>query len=169
MDRRSREKVKIGDQLWSGRAIVGLPDLSKMKVLTAVNETDISKIYSGRDVEVRLDAFPKIPFSGKIIKIAQVCHPLNTNRKVKVFDVEVLLDENDPILKPGMTVRCEFLSGDAEVLIDPDCIGRDDEGTFVTVVDGQERTRVPVRIGKKSGDLLAVRGSLRPGDRIIIY
>ena len=169
MDRRSREKVKIGDQLWSGRAIIGLPDLSKMKVLTAVNETDIDKIEMGQSVEVRLDAFPKIPFSGKIIKIAQVCRMLNNNKKMKVFDVEVLLDVTDRILRPGMTVRCEFLSEYAEVLVNQDCVKRDDTGEYVTVVSGEERKRIPVRTGRKTGDFVPVRGDIRAGDRVVLY
>ena len=38
------EKVRVGDELWMGEPIIGLPDLCRMKVSTTVNETDIDKI-----------------------------------------------------------------------------------------------------------------------------
>ncbi|MCG8606038.1 hypothetical protein MJD09_13740, partial [bacterium] len=57
---RRREKVQVGREYWQGRPIVKLPDLSQMKVLTTVNETDISKVALGQKVLVRLDAYPKV-------------------------------------------------------------------------------------------------------------
>lgn len=107
--RRSKEKIRVGDEFWPGRPLIGLPDLSQMKVQTTVNETDIVKIYIGQKVFVRLDAYPKIAFEGKINSISITCHDKEEKSKIKVFDVAVLLNERDPILKPGMTVSCEIL------------------------------------------------------------
>ena len=80
-----------------------------MKVQTSVNETDISKIYKGQKVNVRLDAFPRKVFKGSIISISNTVQNKERDSKIKVFFVEVLLDETDRILKPGMTVSCEFI------------------------------------------------------------
>lgn len=109
--RRTREKVRIGDEFWQVRPLIGLPDLSQMKVQTSVNETDINKIHLGQKVVVRLDAYPKAAFAGKITAISITCHEKEEKSKIKIFDVEVLLEKADPILKPGMTVSCEILAG----------------------------------------------------------
>ena len=108
-DRRQRTKVQVGDQLWPGNAIINLPDLSKVKVLTTVNETDVRKISVGQKVEVRLDAYPDRSFKGHIISLSHTCQRKDRNSRVKVFDVEILLDGTHRILKPGMTVSCKFL------------------------------------------------------------
>ncbi|MFQ5640950.1 MAG: HlyD family secretion protein [bacterium] len=110
-DRRSRSKVRVGQEFWQGRPLVGLPDLSQMKVQTTVNETDVGKIFLGQPVQVRLDAYPKVAFEGKINSISITCHEKEEKSKIKVFDVEVLLKGADPLLKPGMTVSCEILAG----------------------------------------------------------
>ena len=110
-NRHQRRKVQVGDDLWRGRPIILLPDLSRMKVVTSVNEIDISRVYMGQRVRVRLDAFPKIAFEGEVILISVVCRKKNRDSNIKVFDVEILLDENHRILKPGMTAGCEFLTG----------------------------------------------------------
>ncbi len=109
-NRRDRSnKIKVGDNLRPGWPLIQLPDLSRMKALTSVNETDINKIWVGQSMRVRLDAYPRVPFEGEIVWISSTCRHKKRNSKVKVFDVEVLLTGNDKILKPGMTVSCEFL------------------------------------------------------------
>jgi HlyD family secretion protein len=105
----TREKVSVGDQLFPGQSIITLPDLSQMKIQTSVNEIDIQKIDLGQKVVVRLDAFPKIAFDGVITAISHICHRKDRNSNIKVFDVEALLEKKHRILKPGMTVSCEFL------------------------------------------------------------
>lgn len=119
-DRRSGQKIRVGDEFWPGRPLLGLPDLSQMKVLTTVNETDIDKIQLGQKVLVRLDAYPKVTFEGDIHSISITCHEKDEKSKIKVFDVEVLLEKSDPILKPGMTVSCEIV---IDVLRVPSLIG----------------------------------------------
>ncbi len=106
---RSHTKVQVGDQVHAGRAIVQLPDMSQMKALTAVNETDIRKIGLNQKVAVRLDAFPSLKFDGVITSISHTCHRKSRDSEIKVFDVEVLLAQNHRVLKPGMTVSCEFM------------------------------------------------------------
>ena len=102
-------KVRVGDEIRQGRPIIGLPDLSEMKVKTTVNETDIGKIHLGQKVIVRLDAYPKVAFDAEIHSIGITSHEKEEKSKIKVFDVELFLDKAAPILKPGMTVSCEIL------------------------------------------------------------
>lgn len=111
---RTRQKVKVGDQLYYGYPLIGLPDLRQIKILTSVNEVDIRKVTNGQKAVVRLDAFPKLPFDGVITTISQICHLKEEGKKIKVFDVEVLLNQTHRILKPGMTVSCEFLIPEQE-------------------------------------------------------
>ena len=105
---RSHEKFKVGDTAHPGEALIGLPDLNRMKVLTSISEADINKIYLNQSVTIRLDAFPKLKFSGKVLDISKTCHEKEENSLIKVFDVEILLEETSSIQKPGMTVSCVF-------------------------------------------------------------
>jgi multidrug efflux pump subunit AcrA (membrane-fusion protein) len=108
-NRATRSKINVGDQMWPGNTLISLPDLSQIKVRTTVNEVDIQKVRLGQNVEVRLDAYPKMEFDGAVIKLSKVCRRKERNSNIKVFDVEVLIEQTHRVLKPGMTVSCEFV------------------------------------------------------------
>jgi multidrug efflux pump subunit AcrA (membrane-fusion protein) len=108
-NRRTKEMVKIGDEIFVGNNLGNVPDLTWMKVNTAVNETDYFKLKTGQKVIVRLDALPALTFEGEVSYLGKLCQPKNNNSRQKVFEVEVRISESDERLKPGMTVSCEFL------------------------------------------------------------
>jgi HlyD family secretion protein len=82
--------------------VATLPDLSSMMSKTYVNEIDISKVKSGQEVRLGVDAFPEKKYSGVVTQVANVGEQL-PNTDAKVFEVMVRLRESDPILRPGMT------------------------------------------------------------------
>ena len=107
--RRTRELLKVGDEIYPGQNMGRVPDLTWMKVETYISETDFLKIRMGQKVAVRLDAMPEAVFDGEIAYIGKLCHPKDEKSRQKVFDVEVKMLTSDERLKPGMTVSCEFL------------------------------------------------------------
>lgn len=109
-NRRTREMVKVGDELYQNSQIGSVPDLTWMKVITTVNELDFIRLQEGQEVKVRLDAMPELVFEGKVAYVGKLCRKLDEKSKQKVFDVEVNLLKPDERLKPGMTVSCEFIT-----------------------------------------------------------
>lgn len=107
--RRSRDLLKVGDEVYPGDNMGRVPDLEWMKVETHVSETDFMKINLGQKVAVRLDAMPDVTFDGEITYIGRLCKPKDSQSRQKGFDVEVKMLTSDERLKPGMTVSCEFL------------------------------------------------------------
>ena len=167
-NRRTRNKVAVGDQLYTGSAIIGLPDLSQMKVLTTVSETDIDKVFVGQRVSVRLDAFPKFVYEGKITEVSRISREKSRDDKNKVFDVEVLLDKSDKLLRPGMTVRCEFMVADLDdaLFVDNDCIHREDGEYVVYVKKLVGLKRVPVKLGPRSAKGVVITGDIEAGAQV---
>jgi len=163
------EKVRVGDQLWMGRPIIGLPDLSRMKVSTTVNETDIDKIKVDQKVSVRLDAFPKKAFEGKITKFGRTCRKKDRDSKIKVFDVEILLKESNPILRPGMTVSCEILVAELEdaLFVNNTCIHQKGDQFYILVKDGAKSREIQVKLGAKNNKGVVVDGDVKAGDKIL--
>lgn len=163
------EKVRVGDQLWMGEPIIGLPDLSRMKVSTTVNETDIDKIEIDQKVTVRLDAFPKKAFAGKITKVGRTCRKKDEDSKIKVFDVEILLKDSNPILRPGMTVSCEILVAELEeaLFVNNLCIHQKGDQFYVLVKDGAKSHEIQVKLGAKNNKSAVVTGDLKTGDKIL--
>jgi multidrug resistance efflux pump len=108
-NRRTRELMKIGDEVYQGNNMANVPDLTWMKVITTVNETDYFKLRLGQKVIIRLDAMPQYTFEGEVSYLGKLCRLKDQNSRTKVFDVEVNVLESDTRLKPGMTVSCEFI------------------------------------------------------------
>ena len=167
-NRLTGQKVAPGDQLWPGTPIIGLPNLSRMRVATWVSENDIDKIALNQQIRLRLDAYPNDVFAGHVTEIGRISRRKNKANKNKIFDVEVLLDESDPLLRPGMTVSCEFLVEDLDdVLFVPgDCIHRDDGEYVLYVKQSRGLKRVPVSLGPRSSRTVVVTGDISAGDRV---
>lgn len=165
INRQTGKKIQIGDQLYPFWPIVSLPDMSGMKVLTSINETNISKIKSGLKVLVKLDAFPKRTFEGHITEISNICRKRDVKSNIKIFDVEVLLDKTDSILKPGMTVSCEFVIAELKdaLFVENTFVQKEGTGYFV-YIDGKRK--VNVELGPRNSKYVVIYGDLKEGDRV---
>ncbi|MCF7858750.1 MAG: efflux RND transporter periplasmic adaptor subunit [Candidatus Cloacimonetes bacterium] len=114
----------------AGTVILKLADLSRMIVKTKINEVDISKIEVGMKVDIQVDAYPYDKFNGIITKIAAMAIDYNN---VKVFPVEIELEEVDKKLKPGMTANITIIGEERKdiVVIPIRCIFSDDSGNDI--------------------------------------
>jgi HlyD family secretion protein len=86
----------------AGTVIATVADLSKMIVKAGVSEVDIGKVSLTAPVVVTLDAYPKLRFPGKVSRIAPAAR---LQDQVKVFDVEITLDNQGKELRTGMTAN----------------------------------------------------------------
>jgi RND family efflux transporter MFP subunit len=166
---RPRRKISVGDEFYPGDPIIGLPDLSKMKAATTVNERDVKKVSLGQSVSIRLDAFPQKAFIGKVVFISKMCHPQDEDSQIKVFDVEILLDETDIILKPGMTINCEILVTELEDVfsVRTEHIHEEAEGYCIYIEREGARVRIPVRLGPRNSKAIVVYGDLKESDTLM--
>jgi HlyD family secretion protein len=89
----------------AGTVISTVADLGTMLVKAGINEVDIGKIHLGQVARVTLDAFPRVLFNGTISRIAPAAR---LDDQVKVFDVEIALDELGHELRTGMTANLEI-------------------------------------------------------------
>ena len=105
----NNNKFQIGDQCWSGFPIIQLPDLSSLKATVKINEVDIAKISKGLRVEIKPDAFSDSVFSGTVNTVANLAVNKDNSSKIKVFPVEILINESNKNLLPGLTVSCRII------------------------------------------------------------
>jgi HlyD family secretion protein len=89
----------------AGTVISTVADLGTMLVKAGINEVDIGKIHLGQETRITLDAFPRVLFKGTISRIAPAAR---LDDQVKVFDVEIALDELGHELRTGMTANIEI-------------------------------------------------------------
>lgn len=87
-----------------GTVILTMANLDTVQLQAMVDETDIGKISPGLPVRITVDAYPRRPFQGTVLKIepkAQV------RQNVTMFPVMVNIVNPGHLLKPGMNAEFE--------------------------------------------------------------
>ncbi len=108
VDRRNN-KHEVGDNVWMGRRVMELPDLSRLQVHLEIPERESARIEVGQAVKFVVDAAPDEQFYGEIIELASVIHTKSRNQPARVFDATVSMKSpNLAIMRPGMSVSAEI-------------------------------------------------------------
>ena len=103
------KKLESGSQFspWNN-VVARLPDLSEMISRSYINEVDVSKVTTGQQVEVCIDALPGKSYNGEVIAVANVGEQLR-NSVAKVYEAQIVLTDSDSLLKPAMTTQCNII------------------------------------------------------------
>lgn len=95
-----------GDQVYPGRFIAEVLEVSQMEILAKVDENDRANLNPGQVVQVRMDAWPEQVFSGKIKTIAGLStRRFWENSGIRKFDATFQLDQPDVRIQPGTTAQ----------------------------------------------------------------
>jgi RND family efflux transporter MFP subunit len=89
-----------------GTVLFTVADLKTLLIKINLNEVDIAKVQVGQPVRVTLDAYPQKVFTGKVRFVAPAAELVE---KIKVFEVEVALDELSDSFRTGMSANVEIL------------------------------------------------------------
>jgi multidrug resistance efflux pump len=166
----SGNKYQVGEQVWTGQPLISLPDLSQLKATVKINEVDIAKIIKGLDVEVKPDAFSESKFTGTVMEVANLAVNKEGSTKIKVFPVEIYLNETHKDLLPGLTVSCRIIVDKIDdVLFVPIEAIRSEAGknfVYKKTVTGFEK--VEVETGRSNSDYTIIAVGLNEGDVIAL-
>ncbi|MGR3320049.1 MAG: efflux RND transporter periplasmic adaptor subunit [Candidatus Anammoxibacter sp.] len=88
-----------------GTKIVDIADMSSVYIEAGIDEIDIGKVNVGQIAMVKADAYPRLNFSGKIVRIAPEA---KIEQNVTLFDVIVEVTNTDGKLKSGMNTDIEI-------------------------------------------------------------
>lgn len=164
-------KVKKGSSISARNPIVAtLPDLTKMLSRCYVNEVDIRLIKIGQEVRIGIDAFPEKQLTGKITNIANVGESLPFGG-AKVFEVEVVINEADIDLKPGMTTSNEIIvqHSDKILALPLECLhSTGDSVSYVYLKNGLKTTKNEIRVGQSNSNKIIVEIGLSEGDQVLL-
>lgn len=104
------EIVMIGTMNNPGTVIMTVADLDTIEVEVEVDETDISRVKLGQEVEIEVDAFPDTTFRGQVTEVGNAAKisGYSSSDRVTNFLVTVLLLDDVPDIKPGMTATADI-------------------------------------------------------------
>ncbi len=92
----------------NGGTLLGeVADLSALMVRTNINEIDVARLKVTDVARVRVDSLRNMMLNGEIKRIATVATE-SLGDRTRVFPVDVVVDETDPRLRPGMSATVMF-------------------------------------------------------------
>jgi HlyD family secretion protein len=151
-------------------AVVTMADMGTLEVEADVSESSLAKVAVGQPAEIALDALPDIRFRGRISRMV----PTVDRAKATVM-TKVRFEAIDPRVLPEMSAKVAFLSQDVTpeeqqplLAVPNDALATRDGASVVFVVQGERAVAVPVAVGRKLGDLTAVTGAVKSGDKVVL-
>jgi HlyD family secretion protein len=163
------EKKKVGDSMWFGETVLGLPDLSEMRADGLVDEADGGGVESGQKVTIRLEARPDLDVHGRVRTVGRTVRQKSWRNPVKVYKVDIALDRTDSaVMRPNMRFRGEIETGRVAglLLVPRDVVFLRDGGPVVWARRALGWREVPVRLGRSNRRQIEVVAGLEEGERL---
>lgn len=126
--------------------LVQIADLSQMKVTIQVSEEDIARVAVGQTAQVSFPAFDDIMLQGTVQNIASIASGsgdmMYMGDSSVSFAVDILIDQPDPRLKPGMTAQVTLITEqlDNVVMVPSMALSTDDGMNYYVMVETDPET-----------------------------
>lgn len=174
--------LQVGDMASPGVPLCRIITVEQLKLQLRLVESDVPKVRTGLEVQLRLDAYPARVFKGVVTTVLPY---LDQNTRTNT--VEVTVDNpKDPkagerVLKPGMFGRAELVvakrnavlvAPEPALLLDSRILEQQKPGetlrkAFVVDAQGVARQRL-VRLGTRKGTMLEVLEGLAEKDQLVV-
>jgi RND family efflux transporter MFP subunit len=174
-----------GNLLQAGGEVLQIGDFSRVKVVVQVSELELAKIKLSQSVQVRLDAFPQKPLTGRVIRISPAA-----DATARLIPVEVEIPNSGSNIGSGLLARVNFENQTApRVVVSQTAIQKaasdrqstatdtannqpnETNGTIFVVADAQGQQKVAARnvtLGKKADGRVEILSGLQPGERYVV-
>ncbi len=151
-------------------AVVNMADMSTLEVEADVSESSLGKIKAGQPCEITLDALPDTRFRGRVSRMV----PTVDRAKATVM-TKVQFDVIDPRILPEMSAKVSFLSQEVtaaqqqpRLAVSPDALLTRGGGDVLFAIRDGKAVEVRVVRGEKIGDLVAIAGDVRSGEKAVL-
>ena len=156
-----------GDMYAMSAPIYTVEQIKPVKLLVGISEADYTKVKKGDSVEITADALPGQTFTGKIGKI----YP-TIDAATRTFMVEIVVNNNGNILRPGMFARVTVTFGVNNSVVIPDVAVVKQQGSgerFVYVLNADGTVSYEkVVLGRRMGAEYEVLEGLQDGAKVVI-
>ena len=156
----------VGDMFAMSAPLFTVQQVVPVKLLVGISENEYTKVKKGDVVSITVDALPGRSFTGKVNRL----YP-TINAATHTFNAEVVVQNADRALRPGMFARVTVNFGTHHRIVLPDrCIVKQ-EGTgqrFVYLLNNDDTVSyVPVTIGRHIGSEYEVVDGVAEGATVV--
>ncbi|MBI1371751.1 MAG: efflux RND transporter periplasmic adaptor subunit [Phycisphaera sp.] len=149
--------IDEGDTVAANTPMLSIVELDPIKGVVFVTERDYARLKPNQRVTLTTDAYPGERFNGRIARVSPVFQQASRQARV-----ELVIDNPERRLKPGMFIRAEAILDRVEdaVIVHADALTKRDGRMCVFVLNGDGATvaRRFVEVGIRNGDHVQVIG-----------
>ncbi|WP_077755586.1 efflux RND transporter periplasmic adaptor subunit [Shewanella psychrophila] len=164
-------KIKEGQSVFMGDAVLSIPDLNHMQVNMTIPEVEASRVKLGQKLKIRLDANPDKVFHGEIIELGAVFRHKNQEVPLVVFDAVASINEADTdLMRPGMTAKIaiDIANDKEELLLSLDAVHYESGQAYVLLPGLFGDSKQDVTIGTIGKEQVSIRSGLEAGQEVLL-
>lgn len=155
----------------NGGTLLGeVADLSGLMVRTNINEIDVARIKLADVARVRVDSMRTVLMTGTVKRIATSATESGSDR-TRVFPVDVILEDADERLRPGMSATVNFTLArvdDTPAVPLSAVFSNADSVRYVFLRKGERFVAHPVEIGIADNRRVQIISGLNPEDEVAL-
>ena len=157
----------VGDMFAMSAPLFTVQQVVPVKLLVGISESEYTKVKKGDTVTLTVDAIPGRTFRGKIDRLYPVI-----DAATHTFKAEVVVDNQNKVLRPGMYARVTVNFGSRSSVVVPDQALVKQEGTgtrfiYVLQEDGTVKY-LPVKTGRHMGTEYEILEGLQDGWKVVV-
>ncbi|MCI0661618.1 MAG: HlyD family efflux transporter periplasmic adaptor subunit [Acidobacteria bacterium] len=163
------ERFQVGEGVWTGFAVLEIPELNTLIAEAFVPEVDVGKIKIGQRVEITIDAFLGKSYAGAVKSIGTLVRPKAWDIPNKVLEVQITLDQLDTsVMRPGMSVKARIDTGSIQncLAVPLRSIRTTAEGSMVKIKRKESWREQQVKLGDSNSEEVQILEGVKSGDRI---
>ena len=155
-----------GDLYTMGQPIYTVQQITPVKLLVPISETDYTRVKRGDKVTLTADALPGRTYTGTIVRLYPTMDPAT-----HTFNAEVRVNNEKRELRPGMYARVTVDFGASQSVVVPDAAvirqqGSGQRSVFVLNADSTVSVRV-VETGRHFGSQYEILSGLEAGEQVL--
>ncbi len=158
-------------QVAASFVVCGVVDTTKVFMRCDITSKGIAKVHLGGEADIVVYANEDVEAQGQVARIAS-----NVNPDTRAFDVDILLQNGDGRLKPGMFGKAEVITERRRdtIALPKAGVTRRQNMDVVFLAEKMVDTdyhvarMVPIELGLESKDAIEVLSGVKTGDQVII-
>ncbi len=166
----SGDPIQEGTEVRERQDIVTIPQPGGMVAEAKLHETSLKKVTSGQKCLVRIDAQPGKVFEGRVSFVATLPDSGSywSNPNQRVYRSEVVLEEGNEDMRPGMSCSIEILVDDLDdvTYVPRQCVFFDGRSTVAFVLKDDAVERREVEVGLDNAQWVEVKSGLSEGEKV---
>jgi len=152
----------VNNTVHPGTELITIADIRKIRVPVTVSDLLVNKFKKGQKAVTVIDGDT---LEGKVDRI-----PLSGNESNHTFDIDVVFDNPDYRIKPGMYIKMSIVIGEKQDVVTLPMDGVIIEGTNESayVITGDVARKTAVKIGDRSSDTFEIVDGITEGAEVVV-